>query len=73
MELLEIPAKDDPEFEEAISAVVNGADVFRTISGKMINEGADPKQLLEEHREVLAHAELAVLSWLSHLQKRKMN
>ncbi|MGH1464119.1 MAG: hypothetical protein ACRBBQ_02045 [Cognatishimia sp.] len=72
MELLEIPTKDDPEYDEAITTGMHAGDVFRTVLAAA-KDGADLKQLLEKHAEVLAQAELALLSWLKHLEKRKMN
>lgn len=73
MNYLEIPAKDDPEFDEAVEALVMCANIFRGAFGKVAVQGVDPKRYLQEHMETFADAEFAILSWLKHLEKQKMN
>ena len=73
MDLLEIPSKDDPEYDDAIYVLVESAEIYRQLLASVIVGGANPKAVLKDNAEVLAHSELATLSWLSHLRKKKMN
>lgn len=73
MDYLDIPPKDDPEFDEAVEVLVMCANVFRGAFGKVAVQGVDPKEHLEEHIQAFSEAELAILSWLKHLEKQKMH
>lgn len=73
MEYLEIPAKDDPEFDEALEALAMCANVFRGAFAKVAIQGVDPEQHLEDYRKAFSQAEFCILSWLKHLEKQKMN
>jgi hypothetical protein len=67
MEIPAIPAIDDPEFKEALSALVRSATVMRQIFMMTTAAGIDPKRLAREHGEVIANADRVIDAWCEHL------
>ncbi|CUI01881.1 hypothetical protein [Leisingera aquaemixtae] len=63
----EIPAYGDPEFDEALSALVRSADVMRKTLMLIVGAKADPERVFREHGEVLMQSEAVIQAWATHM------
>ena len=66
-ELPEIPPCGDPEFDAALSALAQSADVMRKAVLLITAAEADPKRVMRDHGETLVQAEAEIQAWASHL------
>lgn len=67
MDVPNIPANLDPEFAEALSALVRSADVMRKATLLIAGAGADPERVMRDHGQVLLQAEAVIEAWAQHM------
>ena len=59
----EIPAIGEPEFTEALSALVHSAAAMRKALMLIAGAGADPERVLRDHSAVLTQSEAVIQAW----------
>ena len=67
MEIPDVPSIDDPEFKQALSALVRSAAVMRRLFLMVTAAGIDPKRLARDHGEVIMNADHVIDTWCDHL------
>lgn len=67
MDIPDIPPNTDPEFRDALSALVNSAIVLRKTVILLAGTKADPERVMRDHGEVLLKVEAVISQWRDHL------
>jgi hypothetical protein len=67
MNIPHVPAKDDPEFEDALFALVQSASTIREFLMMSIMGETDMKEFMLRHSDLVLNCDTVLEAWRTHL------
>jgi len=67
MDTPDIPGKYDPEFDDALSALVRSASTLRELLLMSVSSDADMKALMSRHSDLITNCDSVIDAWRDHL------